>query len=333
MTARRDRFAARRGSVGKWGLIALLALGIASGATAQSAPTEVDGQIEHLKPGEYLWAPQIAPEGPITIIVSLRLQRAYAYRNGVVIGVSTVSSGAAGHRTPTGIFTILQKDIDHVSNLYSDAPMPFMQRLTWGGIALHAGNLPGYPASHGCVRLPAGFAKLLYEVTTLGMTVVITGAAAVPVAVPAPPVLADEVGGLRAGYEWHPERSTTGPVSIVISGRDRRLVVLRNGIEIGSTNIRPDSVVPLTVAYTLQSIDASGPHWFRLPLPGQAIPTAAELSAGEDATGHLSSQFGALLATVLVPGTTVLITRDTLRAAGMGQPLTVIASAAPGLSK
>nr|WP_299857916.1 L,D-transpeptidase [Sphingomonas bacterium] len=314
-------------------MTALLTLGVASGAAGQSAPVEVDGQIEQLKPGEYLWAPQIAPEGPITIIVSLRLQRAYAYRNGVVIGVSTVSTGAAGHRTPTGIFTILQKDADHVSNIYSDAPMPFMQRLTWGGIALHAGNLPGYPASHGCVRLPAAFAKLLYGVTKLGMTVVITEASAVPVAVAVPPVLAGEVDGLRADYEWRPERSAAGPVSIVISGHDHRLVVLRNGIEIGSTHIRPDSVVPLTVAYTLQSIDASGPHWFRLPLPGQAMPTAAELSAGEEATAHLSSEFGALLATVLAPGTTVLITRDTLRAAGMGQPLTVIASAASGLSK
>jgi len=329
MTMARDGSAATRRAMGKWGVIALLALGTATGAAGQSAPIEVDGQVEHLKPGEYLWAPQIAPEGPVTIIVSLRLQRAYAYRNGVVIGVSTVSTGTAGHRTPTGIFTILQKDIDHVSNIYSDAPMPFMQRLTWGGIALHAGNLPGYPASHGCVRLPVEFAKLLYGVTRLGMTVVITEASAVPVIVPAPPALTGEPEDATAGYDWHPDRSEAGPVSIVISGRDRRLVVLRNGIEIGSTGILLDNAVPVTEAYTLQSIDAAGQHWLRLPLPGQIMPSAAGLSTGEEATGHLPSGFSVLLATVLVPGTTVLVTRDTLKAAGMGQPLTVIAADRP----
>src|SRR3546814_12301464 len=82
--------------------------------------------------------------------------------NGVLIGISTISSGTAGHETPTGIFTILQKKVDHKSNLYDDAPMPYMQRLTWSGIAMHAGNLPGYPASHGCIRLPLDFAERLY---------------------------------------------------------------------------------------------------------------------------------------------------------------------------
>jgi lipoprotein-anchoring transpeptidase ErfK/SrfK len=106
--------------------------------------------------------PQLAPEGPITAIVSLAVQRCYVYRNGIIIAVSTVSSGKKGHRTPTGVFTILQKHIDHKSSIYDAAPMPYMQRLTWDGIALHAGNLPGYPASHGCVRMPMAFAKLLY---------------------------------------------------------------------------------------------------------------------------------------------------------------------------
>lgn len=163
-------------------LASLCVLAFASPAIGQTPPIGVDGQIEHLKPGEYFWAPEISPAGPVTIIVSLATQRAYAYRNGVPIGVSTVSSGTKGHATPTGVFTILQKDIDHVSNLYSDAPMPFMQRLTWGGVALHAGNLPGYPASHGCIRLPPAFAKRLYAITKLGMTVVITNDAAVPIA-------------------------------------------------------------------------------------------------------------------------------------------------------
>ena len=93
----------------------------------------------------------------------------------LMIGVSTISSGASGYETPTGSYTILQKNLTHKSNLYDDAPMPFMQRLTWDGVALHAGAIPGHPASHGCVRLPKSFAKLLYGATRVGTTVTITG--------------------------------------------------------------------------------------------------------------------------------------------------------------
>ncbi len=106
-------------------------------------PPPVRGPTD-LKPGEYLWHPEISPTGPIVLVVSLDEQRAYVYRNGIAIGLTTISSGKAGHETPTGVFTILQKDKDHRSNLYS-APMPYMQRLTWDGIALHGGSLPGHP--------------------------------------------------------------------------------------------------------------------------------------------------------------------------------------------
>src|SRR6185503_12097277 len=102
-------------------------------------------------------------------------QRAYVYRNGVLIAVSSVSTGKPGHETPTGVFTILQKDKDHHSNLYNNAPMPYQQRLTMGGVALHAGGLPGYPESHGCIHLPTQFAKELFAITNLGVTVVVEG--------------------------------------------------------------------------------------------------------------------------------------------------------------
>ena len=108
------------------------------------------------------------------MVVSLPEQRAYVYRNGVLIGASTVSTGKKGHETPTGVFTILQKHEDHYSNLYDNAPMPYMQRLTWSGVALHAGKLPGYPASHGCVRMPYEFARKLYAETKTGLTVVVS---------------------------------------------------------------------------------------------------------------------------------------------------------------
>ena len=300
-----------------------------AGASAQAvAIAASDGRIESLKPGDYLWAPEIAPAGPVTVIVSLTTQKAYAYRNGVVIGVSTVSTGTKGYATPTGIFTVLQKDADHVSNIYKGAAMPFMQRLTWGGIAMHAGNLPGYPASHGCIRLPLAFAKLLFGITRMGITVVITQDALVPVVVSAPNVLKPAVPGIpsTAAFVWTPSRSPSGPVSIVISGRDRKVVVLRNGIEIGSSPIGLDAPVDQTAAFTLQSIDAAGEHWLRLSLPGDT--RTGELSAEDRSKGHLPDGFRAALATVLTPGATLLVTRDTLASAGTGKAVTIIEAGA-----
>jgi hypothetical protein len=316
--------------------VALLALTAAllvpAAGLAQTMPAPVDGAIERLKPGEYLWAPDVAPLGPVTMIVSLKTQRAYAYRNGVPIGVSTVSTGMPGHPTPTGIFTILQKAVDHKSNLYSDAPMPFMQRLTWSGIAMHAGKLPGYPASHGCIRLPPAFAKLLYGVTKLGLTVVITDDALVPEVAPTPSVLAKDVSNADqapSDYSWHPERAPSGPISIVLSGQDRRIVVLRNGVEIGSGEVTIDGLVETTSAFTLRGIDWQGAHWLRLPLPGQAQTEAGELSRDESARAHLPPQFRALLTAILKPGATLLVTRDSLKSAGTGAHMTVITGDGP----
>src|SRR6478735_9222880 len=144
-----------------------------------------------MKPGQYIWEPERAPAGPALVVVNLQTQRLLFFRNGVPIAASTVSSGKTGHETPTGVFTILQKNEKHFSKSYNNAPMPNMQRLTWQGVALHAGNLPGYPASHGCVRLPLEFSKLLFAETSLGMTVVITSLPEVP-HTSAPPDLAQE---------------------------------------------------------------------------------------------------------------------------------------------
>ncbi|HQZ32008.1 MAG TPA: L,D-transpeptidase family protein, partial [Arenimonas sp.] len=131
------------------GVVALALLGAALLLAAVGVRGQPAGSFE-LLPGEYLWLPELSPRGPVLVLVSLPEQRAYVYRNGVRIGVATVSTGKPGYETPTGVFTILQKKREHYSNLYDDAPMPFMQRLTWDGVAMHAGRVPGYPASHGC---------------------------------------------------------------------------------------------------------------------------------------------------------------------------------------
>jgi hypothetical protein len=130
-------------------------------------------EIEALRPGEFIWRPEVSPRGPVVVLVSLPHQVVHVFRNGLAIAVSTCSSGARGHKTPTGVFTILQKRKKHYSSTYNNAPMPNMQRLTWQGIALHAGHLPGYPASHGCIRLPTRFSELLFTVTLHGTPVII----------------------------------------------------------------------------------------------------------------------------------------------------------------
>jgi hypothetical protein len=126
-----------------------------------------------LSPGQYVWEPTAASRGPLSMVVDLSAQRATLYRNGRAIAASTVSTGRTGRKTPTGAFTILQKKVVHRSRTYDNAPMPYMQRLTWKGIAMHAGYVPGYPTSHGCIRMPRGFAKRLYAVTKVGTPVMI----------------------------------------------------------------------------------------------------------------------------------------------------------------
>ena len=151
---------------------AMLLLALAPIAPADAAATNpVVSEEAPLRPGEFVWQPERAEAGEVEIVVSLPLQRAYVYRGDTLIGISTVSTGRPGHRTPVGSFDILQKRKEHYSNRYNNAPMPFMQRLTWDGIALHAGEIPGRPASHGCIRLPLAFARNLFAVTRLGASV------------------------------------------------------------------------------------------------------------------------------------------------------------------
>jgi len=137
----------------------------------------IDEQLKSvdLKPGGFLWRDGATKtSGPVRLSVSIADQRAYLYRGETLVAISTVSTGRSGHPTPTGIFTISEKRAVHFSNKYNNAPMPHMQRLTNDGIALHAGHVPGHPASHGCVRLPSKFAAKLFDVTRRGTPVTIT---------------------------------------------------------------------------------------------------------------------------------------------------------------
>src|SRR5215510_9846163 len=129
---------------------------------------------------------QPVPQGPLHIIVSTAKQRVTVYANGTPVGRAPVSTGMPDHPTPMGIFTVISKSRWHLSNIYSGAPMPYMQRITWSGIALHAGKLPGYPASHGCIRLPEHFAARLWGLSKIGARVIIARDEVEPVAIAHP---------------------------------------------------------------------------------------------------------------------------------------------------
>ena len=128
-----------------------------------------------LKPGEFVWAETVPKDGDSRIVIDLVTQTAYAYRGDTLVGASSISSAKRGMVTPLGFWSVLEKKRLHRSRKYDNAPMPFMQRIDKYGIALHGGANPGFPASHGCVRMPMKFAEKLYGLTRVGSKVVIEG--------------------------------------------------------------------------------------------------------------------------------------------------------------
>jgi hypothetical protein len=262
---------------------------LASGAVALSRPAfaaENLKEISQLKPGEFTWHPERAANGPVSVVVSIPEQRVHVYRNGVRIAVATCSTGKPGHETPTGVFVVLEKDRDHHSSTYNEAPMPNMNRLTWSGVALHAGNLPGYPASHGCVRLPVKFSELLFTVTHIGTPVIIAGAHTDPWELTHPGMVlsgyAEQefeqvVSGLQG--KKHPSdwsEAERAPVtSVIVSSADKIIELIENDRVVARS--------PLTLkdggklgshVFVLNGAndDARGMHWSAITHQAHASP-------------------------------------------------------------
>jgi lipoprotein-anchoring transpeptidase ErfK/SrfK len=128
-----------------------------------------------LKPGEYKWAAEVPKDGETKVVIDRLQQLFYVYRGDKLVGVATASTGKKGRETPLGFWQVRLKKVKGYSRKYDNAPMPFMQMYDAKGIAFHAGPNPGYPASHGCVRLPLKFAERLYGLTQVGTKVVIEG--------------------------------------------------------------------------------------------------------------------------------------------------------------
>jgi hypothetical protein len=275
-----------------------------------------------LKPGEYWWNPHVSPSGPVVVLVSVPLQTMHVYRNGILVGRSSISTGSKGHDTPSGVFTILEKKQTHRSKKYDNAPMPNMQRLTWSGIAMHSGNLPGYPASHGCVRMPYDFSTHLFSITGSGGTVVIGDSktsqphfAANPGLLLAPkdftPEMVKPLG--KGEFQWHPERSASGPVTMLVSAADRTVYVYRNGEPIGRAAIDVKGRLGGHVFTMLEGVTAKESAF----VPGS--PGRIWMNVQSDASSRgdfgalskrvrISQEFAGKVYAALRPGATIIVT-------------------------
>lgn len=318
--------------------LVILAMTTFALVSCETATPSAAGRAK-LAPGQYEWHPQRSARGPVLMVVSIDDQMAYVYRNGVEIARSTVSTGRPGKETPTGVFTVLQRKVEHESNIYKGAQMPYMQRLTWTGIAMHAGDLPGYPASGGCVRLPYEFSEKVYGVMHNGATVAITRKGTVPSrsARPADVLLASRAH--RAGDQaipapvgevvWNPAKAPSGPMSILVSYADRRIYVWRNGVEIGQSPIGiARGARPLEgTLMMLEGEEPSDPRFPGLIMHPWSVLSITGGSVAGDVVSEMRSQiqipaeFRKKVNRALVPGTILL---------AIGGPSNTTTRSAPG---
>ncbi|HEX3945181.1 MAG TPA: L,D-transpeptidase family protein [Rhizomicrobium sp.] len=305
-------------------VIGSLALGAATAGAcgififpAAAQTSSADTHSAALQPGQFIWRPDLSPDGPTAIIVSIPKQLVFVYRNGILIRISTCSTGKPGHETPTGVFTILQKFKTHTSSTYH-APMPDTERLTWQGIALHVGGLPGYPSSHGCVHLPHAFADDVFGATEVGTPVIIAGDHTDPVSIADPgPILgitAEEEIAAKLGIKAPSPSSANAVTAILVSRADRRIYVLENGIIVaqGDAMIRNPSQPLGSNVFIWQGGNVNGSSWqgmgFHAELNGALVPgtgTLERIDGSPDLMNAIRARLrpGSVLVTTDLPAT------------------------------
>ena len=215
------------------------------------------------------------PQGPLIIAISIEKQKVRVYDSNGLFAESPVSTGMKGHSTPMGVFSIIQKHKFHHSNIYSGAPMPYMQRITWSGVAMHAGVLPGYPASHGCIRMPMAFAMKMWNWTKMGARVVVTPGEMTPASFSHPLLVAQKVA---------PQPVVADEIKNDLPKTDMPAVKSDKGADAGSAIKSENSAASLELRSTvghaspLRTADASG-----------AMPAANAAVTMSDATGGKSA--------------------------------------------
>ncbi|HSI10457.1 MAG TPA: L,D-transpeptidase family protein [Chthoniobacter sp.] len=300
---------------------ALLAVSHAAELPATDLPGSPTGRpTGSLKPGEYWWNEHLSPSGPVVVLVSIPLQVLHVYRNGVLVGRSTVTVSSSAAATSGGVYTVIQRTQPQSKN----AAAPTTQRLTSSGITGHVADMPGTPASKGSLRMPHDFAQLLYGLTSRSATTIVVGNGKTPSAHLAsdPGVLlaptdftAPNVAPLEPGkYDWHPNRREEGPISIVISSADRALYVFRNGNAIGRAAVQISGSAGLgSHVFTLLSKttgkasrlapDREAARWMCVTSRGPSVD-AKDIAARL----HFSPDFAHKLYDTLSTGATIVVT-------------------------
>src|ERR1700688_4953796 len=174
------------------------------------------------------------PQGPLVIAISIEKQHLRIYDANGFYAETPISTGMKGHLTPMGVFSVIQKHKLHHSNIYSGAPMPYMQRITWSGIAMHAGVLPGYPASHGCIRMPMGFAVKMWNWTKMGARVVVTPGDMTPASFSHPLLVTQKVVPHAAG-----EPQADAPVAPKADKASDAATVSKSAVSETNLDLRP----------------------------------------------------------------------------------------------
>jgi hypothetical protein len=301
--------------------------------------------------------------GPIQIVISLNRQQLSLYSDGVLVTRSPISSGVRQHPTPTGVFSVIQKQLFHRSNIYSDAPMPYMQRITWSGIAIHEGVVPNHPASHGCIRLPRAFAVRLYSLTRLGARVIVTRDEVAPLEIEHPhlfvakrsvpetaaanilaPTLpltqvatapettalssgtVSDVDGLaKLGEKSHPGR----PISVFVSRREGTVYVRQNFQPLFSAPVViSDPEVPLgTHVFTAMEPknDSGAMRWTVITLPDRQITGDESLASEVLDRIKLPQDAADKISELLSPGSSLVVSDQGLGAeTGPGTDFVVV---------
>lgn len=300
--------------LGKWGRRAL-ALGAAAALLGPPlAPQPAEARPRSHRDRDRVETAALAqsrqPDGPLNIIVSLGSQRLWVYDRQGLLETSIVSTGTGGFPTPTGVFAIIDKEVTHFSNIYRGAPMPYMQRLTMSGVALHAGVTTGRPASHGCIRLPHAFAKKLFGLTGLGARVIIAPNDPTPadfehprlfVRKPVPPVAPEDldtsrprVAAAASGFElqkgtadagigkitaWRTGQLRALPISVFVSKAEGKVFVRHGFRTVYSAPVEIRDVErPLgTHVFTAVAFkdDGLAMRWWAVSVPASAQAVAA----------------------------------------------------------
>ena len=237
------------------------------------------------------WGPQ--PEGTVLLTIALAEQKMTIWDDGEPVARVPISSGVEKHPTPTGLFSIMIKKRFHRSNIYGDAPMPFMQRITWSGVALHQGHVPGRPASHGCIRLPADVAQKLFTYTPIGCRVIITDKPVEPQRFQSSRLFAAHPRALRLATvsEIPPvapqDTPRIGHVALFISAKENKLFMRQNFQPVFESDIRIDGSAPLgTHLFTAMRVNKEdgAVQWSQVTMPESHLPMLDPRSAIERIT-------------------------------------------------